>query len=496
MEVMLHSPSLRIFINNVLTVGLGGSDTTVIDGFVLLQNIQMLLCQLRTLRKGAIASVILSSSRKDLQLEAEVSLLVEGLLMDHQVFQSFGFENLYKSGYLTFDIWKSFQGARTVRTLDLLEQDFLVLEEFVQEWDLGMGVEMDLRMDYYEWKTRRHQYDPGIKRQLFCPSLQGIRDEFQRTMERDISKQEYLGPSNPCNFYNHTYRYRSQQDPAPSYQRRTRLLSLNRQFRKLHERISRCARTSIRFGVTNLRADSTHSVWGQGFHDNRSKAWRSGMAAIRQLSKGIVPSNIKQAIDFLAVAKAMSLVENNPSQNQMLDTDVARWQVLFDFEDGSLQAFRSAIFDIWEIDLSQSEVQTPDESSLNYFIQLAMTLVDCAGRWFDSEGCPTPNGQGLLSSQERWREGELLELGKEEEHDLFLKRHPNNSIERDKPPFRDKPEPAHFLAPANAKSQSQGRKPPRDSIQFGPEILSLDVKAVLLIAGFIFITVLLFLSGQ
>ena len=63
-------------------------------------------------------------SEQDAQVEAELTLLLEDLITDHQVFQSFGYESLYKQGYLSYDLWKAFQSSNASLTIDRLNHAF------------------------------------------------------------------------------------------------------------------------------------------------------------------------------------------------------------------------------------------------------------------------------------------------------------------------------------------------------------------------------------
>ena len=102
----------------------------VIDGFLLLKNIDLLESRLRELRTEMQDSSpshssymwLVTSNEQRAQLEAELSLLVEGLVADDQAFESFGYENLYEKGFLTYDRWKSFQDSKTSRSLDQLDR--------------------------------------------------------------------------------------------------------------------------------------------------------------------------------------------------------------------------------------------------------------------------------------------------------------------------------------------------------------------------------------
>lgn len=112
-----------------------------IDGFLLLRNSILLrnrLHQLRIeLRDGdSLTPKERSSHQDDLRLVAELSLLVEGVLADYQVFESFGFENLYEKGILTYEQWKTFQSLRTSQTLDELDRAFQAIDQEEKDFDL------------------------------------------------------------------------------------------------------------------------------------------------------------------------------------------------------------------------------------------------------------------------------------------------------------------------------------------------------------------------
>jgi hypothetical protein len=60
---------------------------------------------------------------------AELALLVDGFLGDHEPFASFGFQNLYEQGYITFKRWKSIQHLRLESEINALESGFNKIEE-------------------------------------------------------------------------------------------------------------------------------------------------------------------------------------------------------------------------------------------------------------------------------------------------------------------------------------------------------------------------------
>lgn len=53
------------------------------------------------LPQGPLMSLV---SEQDAQIEAELTLVLEGLITDHQVFRSFGYENLLEQEYLSYDL--------------------------------------------------------------------------------------------------------------------------------------------------------------------------------------------------------------------------------------------------------------------------------------------------------------------------------------------------------------------------------------------------------
>ena len=130
-DVELYALMLQVYLPFLLGEGPNSlfEISYVADGFHLLKNIDLLESLLRELRaemQGNSRSFYcfnqLIKSRKDMaQFEAELSLLVEGLVADDQVFESFGYENLYEKGFLTYDRWKSFQSSKISRSLDQLD---------------------------------------------------------------------------------------------------------------------------------------------------------------------------------------------------------------------------------------------------------------------------------------------------------------------------------------------------------------------------------------
>ena len=93
----------------------GPSSTPVtLDGFDVLARYEELKKQLHFLR----------TAQRITPLLATFHLLVDYFLTEHNVFESFGFENLYESGRLTFNHWKAFQRCRFEDDVGHLENLF------------------------------------------------------------------------------------------------------------------------------------------------------------------------------------------------------------------------------------------------------------------------------------------------------------------------------------------------------------------------------------
>ena len=114
----------------------------IVDGFELLEHLGSLetyLWQLRTeLQRhdptGAVADL---SSEQRAILEAELALLVKGLVGDYQIFESFGYEDLHEKGYLTNERWMAWTNSRISEAQDHLDRTFHAIgqAEDVDEFD-------------------------------------------------------------------------------------------------------------------------------------------------------------------------------------------------------------------------------------------------------------------------------------------------------------------------------------------------------------------------
>ncbi|KAH0538908.1 hypothetical protein FGG08_004499 [Glutinoglossum americanum] len=62
-------------------------------------------------------------------LASDMSLLVNGFLTDGEIFKSFGYENLYEQGLLSFELWRVFQQAQIERDISALDEGFCAVDE-------------------------------------------------------------------------------------------------------------------------------------------------------------------------------------------------------------------------------------------------------------------------------------------------------------------------------------------------------------------------------
>ena len=129
-----------------------------IDGFVLLKNVKLLQAQLNDLKErthidlpqGLLMSLV---SEQDAQIEAELTLLLEGLITDHQVFRSFGYENLLERGYLSYDLWKAFQSANASLIIDRLDNAFHAMSGDEDDVHIDQGARDDFQNDVLDPHT-------------------------------------------------------------------------------------------------------------------------------------------------------------------------------------------------------------------------------------------------------------------------------------------------------------------------------------------------------
>ncbi len=287
-----------------------------------------------------------------------------------------------------------------------------------------------------------------------------------------------------------------QKELAEHCSREIQLRKLRLEFRKEHSRITACAAgvSTLKIPVSILWIWPIRPAWGIGFDTDYSKAWDSGTAVMRRLCTGKLPQSLNETIMFLAVAKAICLSGSVPvlhAWHSDFASDLARWQTLFKETDGSLSAFQQAVSSIWGIHLDKLDhVDSPDSETLAYFHELAMRLADGADLSFGLR----EDDHGLLASQSQsqWQSRETSRIYEEDQNAriqqeswAFLDQ-VKKSRDSDTAPDRMFPEPPPRQGPGTGV-------PTWEALHEDPKVHTFNIKATLLMAGFIFGVVLAFL---
>ena len=126
-------------------------------------------------------------SEQDTQLEAELSLLLEGFVQDHQVFQSYGYENLYEQGYLGYDEWKTFQCSSTHLIIDQLDSAFHATSDKVRShlhicmaaWSQSARTIKLLLEDGHD----PNAFDPSMQQLVSVPLVEAIKHKNQEVAD-------------------------------------------------------------------------------------------------------------------------------------------------------------------------------------------------------------------------------------------------------------------------------------------------------------------------
>ncbi|MCJ1354051.1 MAG: hypothetical protein MMC33_004038 [Icmadophila ericetorum] len=95
-----------------------------VDGLFLLSHYRSLKTHLKVLPE---------SSYQTSSLVSEVTLLVDGLLADGEVFKSFGYEDLYKRSFLDYELWKQFQINKLERDISDVVEGFYAVDDLERE---------------------------------------------------------------------------------------------------------------------------------------------------------------------------------------------------------------------------------------------------------------------------------------------------------------------------------------------------------------------------
>ena len=442
-EVGLLSPFLRRHVFRLLESHSHMIPGRAIDGFVLLENIDLLrtnLGAIRRWRRLVTSSKLLNVKKRRAQLEAEMTLLVEGLLLDHQVWESFGFEELYQNGHLTYRFWKALQKCKTMQTIDSLEKTF-------------------------------DQYNEDCGSEGVCERC----GKFQDPSSHGVSESPSVTQCQSCS-------------------KHWRLQYLHQKFREVHSRAKSSLHKAlfspaVRGPGPRLVTLSRHG--NDLLFNDPSKSWRNGMSVLRQLCIGRLPQNVSYTIDFLLVAEAIALSMSMPEARTRFDRDLCRWSILFDDDYPKAQALRNAFETIWGFENHFDDGQTtPDGRSLLYFEELASNLAMFAASCVDPKDTRVRDGYSLLASQAMVREAMEADCGKS--HGSL-----DGSAQICRSQLDEAPGDTDMGEQESTHEQSKNAHPitidRRNTIM---DHESIEPKAILLLAGFIFCVVLLFLIGM
>ena len=496
------SSRLRQLLRPGLLVQERSSETKIrgdIDGFYLLKNLDSLERRLQELRaemQGSSPSHsllrTLKLSGEDIaQFEAELSLLVEGLVADDQVFESFGHEKLYEKGFLTYDRWKSFRESKTLRSLDQL--DWATCINYHQpEGDedfrkMGSDDLIELLGELLlSWRSPNTTWprivSPVNDKAALSRILRGNFDRRQKRIHTEITlRQGSRRPSMPT----------VREDCLKTI----KIRYLHHEFRRQHTHISECARASTNLRGSPPREGPHCSAWGDVFDYNYSKAWSRGIAVMRGLCRGEAPSNLYDTIMFLAMGKAICLSKIGSSlsdQHAEFLADLGRWQVLFHSDKRSLSAFRNAVSDIWHVSAEELDRNhLPYSMSLVHFQELAMSLITNVEQSFDHQ---RDLGNELLASQERWGWNRVPEMSETQRPEPFDMQFPENMVERGKSTESDTPG-STASGKTDVSQSPETQIPLRAAIHNDSRLRTCNTVVILLMAGFVFSVVLVFLKG-
>ena len=100
-----------------------GCQTRTVNGLALLSHYHTLMRRLKDLRSA------LCDNPANQSLALEMDLLVNGFIGDGQVFQSFGYENLYELGFMDYQLWKYFQKQKFDKDITELDDRFCAIDD-------------------------------------------------------------------------------------------------------------------------------------------------------------------------------------------------------------------------------------------------------------------------------------------------------------------------------------------------------------------------------
>lgn len=359
----------------------------IVNGLALLKNYSTLKVHLNAIQ---------SKPRVLGSLVLEMMLLIDGFLADGEIFKSYGYEDLYENGFLTYDHWKEFQQAQ-------LEKDISALERSYNEIDHNLDCGEESRMPLSSLADLLYQDPDWIRLRQRCDEMLERQNERDRQNERNLQSfidstiirfsptpalQEALaaqkfGFGNTC--------------PLQYYiERRQRLQVLHEKF----------GEQNLKLKMATAQSATSFRNLGDTLKDHR-KAWAYGITTLRRLCQGKERHDLAHTVAFLCLAKAISeAIDKNDTCENSTDffQDLDRWQILFKADAASLDAYKEAVRLMWGIELNQrvkSSEKACQLETLVYFQTLASALVNQT-RELLTYPC-NPNRKGLESSQECWR---------------------------------------------------------------------------------------------
>ena len=132
-------------------------------------------------------------------LEAELALLVEGLIGDHQIFESFGYENLHERGYLTYERWMAWNNSKIIEAQDHLDRIFHATghSEGVNDFDTAVNDNLaeeplahPSMLSGPSWKPHFVGPEDQDSRSLSLAASSGLVAETQRLLDKGINPNE------------------------------------------------------------------------------------------------------------------------------------------------------------------------------------------------------------------------------------------------------------------------------------------------------------------
>ena len=187
---------------------------------------------------------------------------------------------------------------------------------------------------------------------------------------------------------------------AESLRRRARV---RRMLRQLHGEFLEEHRTIVDATLCHIPLNSPLPQWTANIELRWQDAWRIGFRVLREFCKDIPPKTLNDTIMFLGVAKAMSRMirKQDPDNQEDFLQDLARWQLVFSIEDGSLEDFQNAVYAIWKTQLSMcTPLSIPDFETMASLQELARQFVSRANSLL---GLRDIIHDGFLATQQRWR---------------------------------------------------------------------------------------------